>query len=72
MYGKDNRILYSAKLSQGFKMAAAKRTWQAAGVSDRGPKIRVRQGAENQWQYGGGLRRGEIASYPLVPIVAID
>jgi hypothetical protein len=67
MYGKDNRILYSANLLQGFKMAAAKRTWQAAGVSDGSSKIRVIQGVETQWQYGGGLTRGEIASYPLVP-----
>jgi hypothetical protein len=50
MYGKDNRILYSAKFSQGFKVVAAKRTWQAAGVSGGGTKIRVRQGAEAQWQ----------------------
>jgi hypothetical protein len=41
MYGKDNRILYSAKLSQGFKVVAAERTRQAAGVSGGGPKIRV-------------------------------
>jgi hypothetical protein len=50
MYGKDNRILYSAKFSQGFKVVADKRTWQAAGVSGGGTKIRVRQGAETQWQ----------------------
>jgi hypothetical protein len=50
MYAKDNRILYSAKFSQGFKVVAAKRTWQAAGVSGSDPKIRVRQGAETQWQ----------------------
>jgi hypothetical protein len=41
MYGKDNRILYSAKLSQGFKGVAANRTRQAAGVYSGGPKIRV-------------------------------
>jgi hypothetical protein len=41
MYGKDNRILYSAKLSQGFKGVAAKHRRQAAGVSSGGPKIRV-------------------------------
>jgi hypothetical protein len=48
MYGKDNQILYSAKLSQGFKVVAAKRTRQAAGVSGGGAKIRVRQAAETQ------------------------
>src|SRR5713226_8449351 len=48
MYGKDDRILYSAKFSQGFRVVAAKRTWQAAGVSGGGTKIRVRQGAETQ------------------------
>jgi hypothetical protein len=41
MYGKDNRVLYSAKFSQGFKVAAAKRKRQAAGVSSGDPKIRV-------------------------------
>ena len=42
MYAKDNQILYSAKFSQGFKVVAAKRTRQAAGVSGEGAKIRVR------------------------------
>jgi hypothetical protein len=46
MYGKNNRILYSAKFSQGFKVVAAKRTRQGAGVSNDGTKIRV-TGAEN-------------------------
>jgi len=41
MYGKNNRILYSAKVSQGFKMVAAIRTRQGAGVSNGGKKIRV-------------------------------
>lgn len=41
MYAKDNQILYSAKFSQGFKVVAAKRAWQAAGVSGEGAKIRV-------------------------------
>jgi hypothetical protein len=50
MYGKDNRILYSAKFSQAFKAVAPKRTWQAAGVSGDRTTIRVRQGAETQWQ----------------------
>jgi hypothetical protein len=50
MYGKDNRILYSAKFSQGFKVVAAQRTWQAAGVSGGDTEIRVRQGADTQWQ----------------------
>jgi len=48
MYGKDNRILYSAKFYQGFKVVAAKKTWQAAGISGGSTKIRVRQGAETQ------------------------
>jgi hypothetical protein len=67
MYGKDNRILYSARFSQGFKVVVAKRTWQAAGVSGGGTKIRVRQGAETQMakSYCAGLTRDEIASYPL-------
>jgi len=74
MYGKDNRILYSTKFSQGFEVVAAKGKWQAAGVSGGGAKIRVRQGAETQWQnsYRAGLTRGEIGSYPLVSNVAID
>ncbi len=41
MYGKNNRILYTAKFSQGFKVVAAKRTRQGAGVSNGGTKIRV-------------------------------
>jgi len=32
------------------QVVAAKRTWQAAGVSGGGTKIRVRQRAETQWQ----------------------
>jgi hypothetical protein len=74
MYGKDNRILYSAKLSQGFTVVAPKRTWQAAGVSGGGTKIRVRQSAETQWQSRivAGLTHGEIASFRLFLIVAID
>ena len=44
MYGKDgknNRILYSPKLSQGSKLVVAKPTRQAAGVSGGGTKVRV-------------------------------
>ena len=41
MYGKNNRILSSAKFSQGFKVVAAKRTRQGAGVSNGGTTIRV-------------------------------
>jgi hypothetical protein len=41
MYGKDNRILYSPKLSQGFKVVAAKRTRQAGGISGGSAKIRM-------------------------------
>ena len=40
MYAKDNQILYSAKFSQGFKVVAAKRTWQAAGVSGGGCRLK--------------------------------
>ena len=40
-YGKDNRVLHTAKLSQGFKVVLPSRTWQAAGISTRGTKIRV-------------------------------
>jgi hypothetical protein len=41
MYGKSNRILYSAELSQGFKVVAAERTWQTAGVRSGGTKVGV-------------------------------
>jgi hypothetical protein len=41
MYGKNNRILCSAKISQGCKVVAAKWTRQAAGVSGGGTKVRV-------------------------------
>ena len=50
MYGKGNQILYSAEFSQGFKVVAARRAWQVAGVSNGDTKIRVRQVAETQWQ----------------------
>jgi hypothetical protein len=50
MYGKDNRVLYSAQFSQGFKVVATRRAWQVAGISNGDTKIRVRQGAETQWQ----------------------
>jgi len=46
MYGKDNRILYSTKFLQGFKVVAAKRTWQAAGVPNDGTKVRMTWRAE--------------------------
>jgi hypothetical protein len=32
-YGKDNRVLHTAKLSQGVKVAPPNRTWQGAGIS---------------------------------------
>jgi hypothetical protein len=41
MYGKNNRILYSAKFPQGFKLVAPKRTRQGAGVPNGGTTIRV-------------------------------
>src|SRR6267142_1606416 len=40
-YGKDNRVLHTAKLSQGFKVVPPSRTWQGAGISTGGTKIRV-------------------------------
>jgi hypothetical protein len=49
MYGKDNRILYSARFSKGFKVVAVKRTRQAAGVSSDGAKIRVTD-AKRPWR----------------------
>jgi hypothetical protein len=74
MYGKDNRILYSAKFLQGFKAVAAKGTWQAAGVSGGGAKVRVKQGAEIQWQSHivPALTRSEIAPIRLFLMVARD
>jgi hypothetical protein len=53
MYGKDNRILYSAKCSQGFKVVAATRTGQAAGVPNGGTTI---------WVTGARKSRGEDVS----------
>jgi hypothetical protein len=41
MYGKDNRVLHTAKLSQGFKVGPPSRTWQGAGISTGGTKIGV-------------------------------
>jgi hypothetical protein len=40
-YGKDNRVLHTAKLSQGFKVVSPRRTWQGAGISTGGTKIGV-------------------------------
>jgi hypothetical protein len=40
-YGKDNRVLHTAKLSQGFKVVPPSRTWQGVGVSTGGTKIGV-------------------------------
>ena len=40
-YGKDNRVLHTAKLSQGFKVVSPSRTWQGAGISTRDTKIGV-------------------------------
>jgi hypothetical protein len=64
MYGKGNRILYSAKFSQGFKVVAAKATWQAAGVLDcryENPR-QTQRGNPMAKSYRAGLTRGEIAS----------
>jgi hypothetical protein len=41
MYGKNNRILYSAEFPQGFKVVADKRTRQATGVFSGVPEICV-------------------------------
>jgi hypothetical protein len=40
-YGKDNRVLHTAKLSQGFKVVPPMRTWQGAGIFTGGTKIGV-------------------------------
>ena len=74
MYGKDNRVLYSAKFSQGFKVVAARRAWQVAGVSNGDTKIRVRQGAETQWQSRIVPAQRAVKSRPirLFLLVAID
>jgi hypothetical protein len=40
-YGKDNRVLHTAKFSQGFKVVATGRTWQSIGISTTGTTIRV-------------------------------
>ena len=61
MYGKNNRILYSAKFSQGCEVVAGERTRQAAGVSNGGTKVRMtRRGNPIAKTYRAGSRRGEI------------
>src|ERR1700731_4255715 len=40
-YGKDNRVLHTAKLSQGFKVASPSRTRQGTGISTGRTKIGV-------------------------------
>ena len=40
-YGKDNRVLHTATLSQGFKVVPPSQTWQGAGISTGGTKIGV-------------------------------
>jgi hypothetical protein len=40
-YGKDNRVLRTARLSQSFKVVSASLTWQSAGISTGGAKIGV-------------------------------
>jgi len=40
-YGKDNRVLHTARLSQGFKVGPPSRTWQGAGISTGSTKIGV-------------------------------
>jgi hypothetical protein len=40
-HGKDNRVLYTAKLPQGFKVVSPSRAWQGAGISTGGTKISV-------------------------------
>src|SRR2546421_4177088 len=48
-YGKDNRVLYSATLSQGFDVVSAGTTWQSAGVSTGRTKIGV-TALERAWR----------------------
>jgi len=38
---KDNRVLHTAKLSQGFRAVPPSRTWQGAGISAGDTKIGV-------------------------------
>ena len=40
-YGKNNRVLHTAKLSQGFKVVSPSRAWQGAGISTGRTKIGV-------------------------------
>jgi hypothetical protein len=40
-YGKDNRVLHTAKLSQSFTVVPPGRTWQGADISTGGTKIGV-------------------------------
>jgi hypothetical protein len=40
-YGKDNRVLHTAKLPQDFKVVSPSQTWQGAGISTGGTKIGV-------------------------------
>jgi len=40
-YGKDNRVLHTAKLSHSFKVGPPSRTWQGAGISTGSTKIGV-------------------------------
>src|ERR1700719_286420 len=40
-YGKNNRVLHTAKVSQGFKVVPPSRTWQGAGISTCRTKISV-------------------------------
>jgi hypothetical protein len=49
-YGKDNRVLHTAKLSQGFKVVPPSRTWQGAGIST-GSRQRIRPSL-NRFQFG--------------------
>jgi hypothetical protein len=49
MYGKDNRVLHTAKLSQSFKVVPPSRAWQGAGISTGGTKIGV-TGSESVWR----------------------
>ena len=58
-YGKDNRVLRTANLSQGFKVGPLSRTWQGAGLSTGSTKIGVtcsetRMG-ETEIEQGGAM-----------------
>jgi hypothetical protein len=40
-YGKNNRVLHTAEVLQGFKVVSRSGVWQGAGISGGGTKIGV-------------------------------